>query len=399
MKLAFVNCTADTFTPTASGAICTWLWEVARVAQLDGVTPLIISRSAAAPSYEWPRRILLDYPLPPGIKGFGRLYRIHRDLTGWQHVRQAKYARSVVKAIKRVNAEDHVLVLNNDPELAVYLRACLPHTPILHLAHNNNPCAARFRSRFASAVTVAAAVSDFSAAWNGEHFAANTCTVLNGVDTHRFIPAPVLPPGPPVINFVGRTNEMKGPDLLLRAALKVAKRTSQFSIQILGSNHYDHYTEDAFQRNLVELGDALKVLGVNVRIAGWITRSNLPAELQKAHINCIPARWDEPFGLTTLEGMACGLATIASATGGTPQVVGNAGLLFQRENVDELASHLYSLITDERLCRSWGQAARARAEEMSWTATWRRLGELCAQAQSTARLYSSSGPCFAEAVA
>src|SRR5439155_23454526 len=136
------------------------------------------------------------------------------------------------------------------------------------------------------------------------------------------------PPGKPIINFVGRTGIEKGPDVLLAAALRLAKRTKEFRLQLLGSNHWDRFELDDYQRKLQKMAAELQAMGIEVRCAGHIDRASLPDELRKAHIHVVPARWDEPFGMTTIEGMACGLATVASRTGGTPQVVGDAALLF-----------------------------------------------------------------------
>lgn len=50
----------------------------------------------------------------------------------------------------------------------------------------------------------------------------------------------------------------------------------------------------------------------------------------------VPSVWEEPFGMVALEGMACGCIPIVSDGGGLPDAVGNAGLIFQRGNVDAL---------------------------------------------------------------
>jgi glycosyltransferase involved in cell wall biosynthesis len=107
----------------------------------------------------------------------------------------------------------------------------------------------------------------------------------------------------------------------------------------------------------------------------------LPAEIAKAHIHVVPSRWDEPFGLTTLEGMASGLATVASATGGTPEVVGDAGLMFDRESVEQLADRLWELVENPDHRREVAARCRRRAEEFTWARTWQRLSGLLAAAQ------------------
>jgi glycosyltransferase involved in cell wall biosynthesis len=193
------------------------------------------------------------------------------------------------------------------------------------------------------------------------------------VDTDRFTPAATTPSGPPVINFVGRTGIEKAPDLLLSAAIRLAARTKNFALQILGSNHWGRLELDDYQNKLASLAAELEALGIPVRRPGHIDRASLPAELQKAHIHVVPSRWDEPFGLVTLEGMACGLATVASATGGTPEIIGEAGLLFERDSVEALTDQLFKLVENEPYRREVAVQCRRRAEEFTWTRAWDRL--------------------------
>jgi len=375
MSLVFINCTGESFTPTRSGAISTWLWEVCCAARRDGIEPWVITRTVNAEPHPWPRTILLDYPWIPEIRGtgIGRLLRVQKEATGWGHVRQKAYIDRVLKAIRSHGLEKLPMVLHNDPEMAVHLRRCFPRATIVHLFHNANPCDERFRKPFAGAVDVAAGVSDFISRWQEEYFGVQApClrTIYNGVDLDRFAPAERAPEGRPVINFVGRTDATKAPDLLLRAAKQVAAKTRDFGVQILGARFYWGTEADDYQRLLDDLSRELEEEGIPVRRPGVVSRGALPDELRKAHIHVVPSRWDEPFGLATLEGMASGLAVVASRTGGTSEVVDGAGFLFERDSTEELASHLTTLIQDVKLRDDYGLRARARAEKFSWANTW-----------------------------
>jgi len=264
-------------------------------------------------------------------------------------------------------------VLHNDPEMAVHLRYCFPKAVIVHLFHNANPCSEKYRLRYPGAVSVAAGVSDFICRWQEEYFGikrGEVKTIYNGVDIEKFMPSEHVPDGRTVINFVGRTDATKGPDLLLRAAKKLAGKTKDFSVQILGARFYWGSEPDDYQRLLDDLSRELEQDGIAVRRPGVISRNALPAELRKAHIHVVPSRWDEPFGLATVEGMASGLAVVASRTGGTTEVVGNAGLLFERNSEEELAGHLATLVESKELRGEYGRLARARAERFTWDETW-----------------------------
>ena len=122
--------------------------------------------------------------------------------------------------------------------------------------------------RFSQSVNVITAVSDFTSRWveNAYGLAPNSVqTVHNGVDAEYFKPGTDRNNGVPVINFVGRTGIEKGPDLLLKAAAKLAQKTHAFRIQILGSNHWHKYERDDYQRELDQLAGELECAGVEVR--------------------------------------------------------------------------------------------------------------------------------------
>jgi len=378
MSLVFINCTGETFTPTKSGAISTWIWEVCRAAQKDGIEPWVISRSISAEPHPWPNKILLEYPWIPRIRGtgIGRYFKIQKQLTGWGHVRQGRYARRVTEAIRSRRLDRFPLVLHNDPEMAAWLRSCFPDARIVHLFHNTNTCSENYRRKFSGAVTVAAGVSDYISRWQQNYFgmpADEVRTIYNGVDIEQFAPSPRVPEGPPVINFVGRTDATKAPDLLLRAAKRLVGTTKDFSVQILGARFYWGSEPDDYQRLLDELSRDLESSGIPVRRPGLISRQAMPDELRKAHIHVVPSRWDEPCALTLFEGMATGLPVVASRTGGTTEVVGDAGLLFERDSEDELAGHLENLVVNKDLRSSYGRMARVRAEKLTWDKTWSQI--------------------------
>ena len=380
MNVVFINTTLESFTPTKSGAIGTWIWEVCQAAMQDGVKPLVITLRDDAEPYPWKNTVFLKYPRHDFNTGWKRILRkafvLQAKYGGWYHMRHPAWVRRVIDAIEQAGATRSTLVLQNEPQLAVVLRRRFPHAFILHLAQNQNTCPNRFRRHFGKAVSIAAAVSDFSARWNQKHFGVQVQTIHSGVNTERFCPSQFVPDGPPIINFVGRTVYDKGPDLLLGAAMRVAATTKSFGVQILGNTHFCRNEWDAYQEKLQTQATELEAVGIAVRRPGHIDRNSLPAELRKAQIHVHPARWDEAFGLATLEGMASGLATVASNTGGTPEVVGQAGLLIGRDSVEELAERLCQLVMSESLRREFGHKARARAEQLTWSHTWSRLKAL-----------------------
>lgn len=70
----------------------------------------------------------------------------------------------------------------------------------------------------------------------------------------------------------------------------------------------------------------------------------------------------EQFGFAAMEAMACGKVPVVSTTGGLPEVVGDAGLVFPAGDFGALARHLRRLLEDRPYREDLGARARARAE-------------------------------------
>jgi glycosyltransferase involved in cell wall biosynthesis len=141
-------------------------------------------------------------------------------------------------------------------------------------------------------------------------------------------------------------------------------------LRIIGSNVWGGFVVDAYGTSLQQRVAALEALGVEVEQLGHVDRGPRVAELLRgSDVHVVPSRWDEPFGLTTLEGMASGCAVVVTATGGSPEVVGDAGVLVARDDPDALAAKLGWLARDARARNELATAARARSELFSWDCT------------------------------
>lgn len=70
-----------------------------------------------------------------------------------------------------------------------------------------------------------------------------------------------------------------------------------------------------------------------------------------------PIKWNEPFGLTMVESMACGTPVIAFAAGSAPEVIADAKTGFLVTNVAEMAARIKEIAKIDR------QTCRTRVEE------------------------------------
>lgn len=374
--LVFISSPTETFTPTQSGALATIMHQCCLEAQQEGMEPFVVVRHCTAAPFDWPNTVFVDYPHIPTSGPIWWLARLERKILGWQHPGHRSFAKRMARAVAQNSLQRFPFVVLNNPETAILLREQFPQAYIAHWFQNQLECKPRVKAQLKQAVNIAFGVSDFTSRWIEEYYGfapGSVPTLYNATDCHHFKPIQeqeARESALPVLNFVGRTGQEKAPDLLLRAALLLAEKNLKFSIQIVGNNHWDRYELDAYQQQLKSLAQQLETQEIAVRFTGHVSRTGLPGVLRRADINVMPSRWDEPFGMVTLEGMACGLATIASKTGGTPEVVGDAALLFERDNADELAKHLQSLIEDVALRREYARRARQRAEQFTWQRTW-----------------------------
>jgi glycosyltransferase involved in cell wall biosynthesis len=140
------------------------------------------------------------------------------------------------------------------------------------------------------------------------------------------------------IGYVGRFIPLKRVDLLLRAAPKL-----DFEYQIL----------------LVGNGPAKpewlglsRQLHVDDRIV-WkdpVPHSQVPSLLSAMDVLVLPSStgqsWKEQFGRVLVEAMACEVPVIGSNSGEIPRVIGDAGLVFQEGDEDELFARISEIKTN-----------------------------------------------------
>ena len=138
--------------------------------------------------------------------------------------------------------------------------------------------------------------------------------------------------------FVGRLVSDKGVDILLRALYHISIHNSFIPhLTIIGEGP----EETELRRLVVELD-----LKPHVNFVGRLEGEQLVTELNAHNILVVPSRWNEPFGIVALEGIACGCVVVASAGGGLEDAVGPCGLTFSNGDTGALARCLEELLSN-----------------------------------------------------
>ena len=132
--------------------------------------------------------------------------------------------------------------------------------------------------------------------------------------------------------YVGRFYRRKRVGLLLEAAAALRNAIPKLEIRIVGNGPCDA----AWRAQAGRLN-----LGNTVTWLGDISRADLAAEYNRAHVFCLPSV-QEGFGIVLLEAMAAGKAIVAARAAAIPEVAPHATLV-EPENAQSLAAGMLDL--------------------------------------------------------
>jgi len=192
-------------------------------------------------------------------------------------------------------------------------------------------------------------------------------TIPNGIEIEKlaaangsaaFLHSLRLGDASPLIVSVGHIRRVKGFDVLLRAAAEICGVYPKATFLIVGS-----VQEPACDRDLRDLVRQLN-LERNVRFLGKMENENVWSLLKLCDVFCQPSR-SEGMSNALLEAMGCGLPCVATAVGGTPEVLedGRTGYVVPNEDHHAAANRIMALLGDPEGARTMGRLARLVVED------------------------------------
>lgn len=153
--------------------------------------------------------------------------------------------------------------------------------------------------------------------------------------------------------FVGRLVSDKGVDVLLDALALLDREGFQPRLTVIG----DGPEAPRLREQAARLG-----LAGRVDFLGTRTGEELIELLNRHRILVAPSRYNEPFGIVALEGIACGCVAMGSEGGGLKDAIGPCGRTFKNDDPEDLARVLGDLLSRPE---SYGELLRHAGEHLA----------------------------------
>ena len=156
-----------------------------------------------------------------------------------------------------------------------------------------------------------------------------------------------------VVLFVGKLIPYKDPFTLLKGIRYASNKQKDLRLIVVGTGELDKEIRSKTRK--LKLED-------KVTFFGLINTEQLRMCYSAADLFILPSV-NEAFGIVLLEAMAFGLPIIASNTGACPEVVGNAGLLFNQGDYEDLGEKILRVMTNQNLRRKLSEYGLRRVTQ------------------------------------
>ena len=241
---------------------------------------------------------------------------------------------------------------------------------------------AEFRARFTQQAQEAARRADAIIAVS--HFTAGQVRDLLGVEAARLhvvhhgvrpLPLPAGVARERVVLCVGALQTRKNTAALVRA---FARTPPGWRLILAGSRGY------GYEQAIAPVIEA-SPRRADIELPGWVSDEELARLYARASVFAFPSL-DEGFGIPVLEAMAAGVPVLASNTSSLPEVCGDAALLVDPQDEEEVAAGMLRLIEDGALRTELIARGQTRASEFTWEdcarKTWEVFSSLLARPRS-----------------
>jgi glycosyltransferase involved in cell wall biosynthesis len=191
--------------------------------------------------------------------------------------------------------------------------------------------------------------------------------IYPGVDTTYYYPKPdrsilshyAITDNDYVIMYLGSEEPRKNISLILKAIYHLKKSLPNVKFLKVGGAQMGG-DRISLVRQIKELH-----LEGDVIFTGQVAETDLPKYYNAADLFVFPSYY-EGFGLPPLEAMACGCPVIVANKTSLPEVVGDAGLLVDPDDEEDLMKKMYEILTDDELKNKCFKHGLQSVKKFSW---------------------------------
>ncbi len=158
-----------------------------------------------------------------------------------------------------------------------------------------------------------------------------------------------------VVTFLGRITMQKGPEYFVEAASLVLKRAKNVRFVMAGSGD--------MMNQMIRLA-ARRGISDKFHFTGFLKGKHVYEMLKSSDVYVMPSV-SEPFGISPLEAMQCGVPTIISKQSGCAEILSNA-IKTDYWDTEAMADAMYSIITYPAMAEYLKEEGKREVDEIKW---------------------------------
>jgi len=171
-----------------------------------------------------------------------------------------------------------------------------------------------------------------------------------------------------VVTFLGRITMQKGPEYFVEAAALVLQRTRNIRFCMAGSGDMlNAMIEMAAQRGIAD----------RFHFPGFMKGKQVYETFRDSDVYVMPSV-SEPFGISPLEAIQCGVPSIMSYQSGCAEILTKC-IKTDYWDINAMADAMYSLCTNDGLYNYLQEEGRKEVDEITWEKVGKRIYDVYSQ--------------------
>lgn len=159
-----------------------------------------------------------------------------------------------------------------------------------------------------------------------------------------------------VVTFLGRITMQKGPEYFVEAASRVLEKADHIQFVMAGSG-------DMMERMIYLAAE--KGISDHFHFTGFLKGKQVYEMLKRSDVYVMPSV-SEPFGISPLEAMQCGIPTIISKQSGCAEIL-DCAVKIDYWNVEAMSDAIYSICTYPAMAQFLSEEGKKEVDGIKWT--------------------------------